>query len=129
MRFLRQSGVVEILLYMLQHPEGVQKTDMRHELKLNPYSGVEAHKTLEELGIFEKKFGDENRILFALNAKGKKIAYTLFLMNDLVQDQFTVDFQDPGLVEFLAHESARRIPKEFEKIKGKKKSDQNSTPK
>jgi DNA-binding MarR family transcriptional regulator len=96
--FLRKSGVVKILLYFYEHPEGKIKTNAGIDLKINPTIAFQALKVLENAGVFSKKISTEgrDRILLILNEKGNAIASRLKEIDRiLAEDLFLMTKIDP----------------------------------
>ena len=84
--FLEIKGVIQILIYLLDKTEGVQKVDLRVELGLVSNSAVKAHKICFKLGLLEN-IPSINKLLFGLSEKGKKIAEKLKEIESVLNEE------------------------------------------
>ena len=73
---LRNAGVIEILLYLLDYPGGRRKIDIRNDLGINPATATKAHRILAQEG-FLVGMAYENATAYALTPGGKSFAQAL----------------------------------------------------
>jgi len=73
---LRNAGVIEILLYLLDYPGGRRKIDIRTDLEMNPATATKAHRILSQEG-FLVGMAYQNATAYALTPVGKKFAQAL----------------------------------------------------
>ena len=78
---LRIKGVVEILVYLHEKPEGAQKVDLRDDLNLFSATQIKAHKFLYNAKLITSK-PNQGRHLFTLTEKGKFLAERLCSMKN-----------------------------------------------
>lgn len=74
--FLETHGILKTFLYLLDHPEGKRKTDIRIDCNLTTNASIKVHQTLFKNGCLEI-IGDPPQILFALSRKGIYFAQCL----------------------------------------------------
>lgn len=74
--FLRNAGVIEILIYLVNYPGGRRKVDIRTDLGLNPATATRAHRILSQEG-FLVGMTYLNATAYALSPKARKLATML----------------------------------------------------
>lgn len=108
---LQNVGVCEILLYLLAHPDGAQKIDFRdkNELGLGAKTAQNAHKLLFKSQLITNLPSLRGSI-YGLTEKGKKLAFLLVLIRDLLDNSLTLLKEHDILIDFLQKELDRRRP-------------------
>lgn len=82
---LERTGVIPILLYLLDHPEGKRKVDFRDELGLGPGSAQNAQRICFNEGLITVS-PSVDEFLFCLTEKGRHIAHLLKNIRKIFQD-------------------------------------------
>lgn len=82
-KILESGGFCCVLLYLLDHPEGVQRVQYRFNLGLSPRAAMRNHNLLFAAGLIESK-PSKDKLLFGLTEKGEKIARLLASIEDLL---------------------------------------------
>ena len=72
-RVIESYGACKTLIFLLEHPEGIQKIDYRRKVGLASTTAIKIHSILFEEGVIQTK-SDPNNLLFVLTEKGVKIA-------------------------------------------------------
>lgn len=77
--FLEIHGVIEMILYLLSHPEGKQKVDIRLDTRLTTNASVKSFNILFEKGLLKqiKSKKSPNKDLYTLSTHGIEIAKLL----------------------------------------------------
>jgi hypothetical protein len=73
---LDKGGVIAVLLWLYDHPEGLQKIQLRSIIGLSSLTAISVHELLFDSGLIEN-LPSSKKMLFGLSIRGKKIAALL----------------------------------------------------
>jgi len=84
-QFLEKRGLSQCLLYIFEHPEGVQKVNLRNLKGLAPSTAVSCHKILYEFKMIQN-IPSDSKLLFNLTKKGVLMAKLIRTLNALLNE-------------------------------------------
>jgi len=82
---IKEAGIMDMLIYLYQYPNGCRKVDFRRDLKLNPKTAIKAHRILCQWG-FLKQIQYQNAQTYTLSDDGREIAKQLIALNNYLQN-------------------------------------------
>ena len=91
--FLDVNGISRTLVYLLDHKEGVLKSQIRKDLEISTTTIINIYETLWESELI-KILPNPKRQYFILTKKGEKIALLLKKVQDLIADSMKMSKEE-----------------------------------
>ncbi|HME50651.1 MAG TPA: hypothetical protein VKM55_00400 [Candidatus Lokiarchaeia archaeon] len=80
----KTAGVLEILAYLSNYPDGRRKVDIRKDLHLNASTAIKAQQLLANAGLL-KGIGYADAMTFTLTEHGKNVANKINEIDDILE--------------------------------------------
>lgn len=87
---LETTGVLRILVYMLDHPEGIRRVDIRTELDVSSSSQIKARELLLNNGLIIGSSSGKGELLH-LTETGIKIAQHLKQIQEILKNEIPTE--------------------------------------